>query len=70
MQTGLGILLNIDVDGKMGVDVAHLVFKADGNTDDKVVDDGADGTEGSDALAGTVVQLDRDGLLIGAAERD
>ena len=67
-QAGLRVLLNVDVDGKMGVDVAHLVLKAAGNTGDKVVDDGADGTDSSDALAGTVVQFDRDGVLIGAAE--
>lgn len=54
----------------MGVDVAHLVQEAAGDTDDQVVDDGADGTEGSDTLASTVVQLDRDNVLLGAAEGD
>jgi len=54
----------------MGVDVAHLVQEAAGDTDDQVVDDGADGTEGSDTLASTVVQLDRDDVLLGAAEGD
>lgn len=54
----------------MGVDVAHLVQEAAGDTDDQVVDDGADGAEGSDTLAGTVVQLDRDDVLLGATEGD
>lgn len=54
----------------MGVDVTHLVLEAASDTDDKVVENGADGTEGGDVLAGTVVQLDRDGLLVGAAEGD
>lgn len=54
----------------MSVDVAHLVLEAPGDTDDEVVDDGADGAEGSDALAGTVVHLNRDDILLGAAEGD
>ena len=54
----------------MGVDVAHLVLEAPGDTDDQVVNDGADGTEGSDTLAGTVVHLNRDDTLLGAAEGD
>ena len=54
----------------MCVDVAHLVLEALGDTDDQVVNDGADGTESSDTLAGTVVHLDRDDILLGAAEGD
>jgi len=65
---GLSVLLDVDVDGEMGVDVAHLVQEAAGNTDDQVVDDGADGAEGSNTLASTVVQLDRDNVLLGATE--
>lgn len=42
----------------MGVNITHLVLEALGDTDDQVVNDGADGTEGSDTLAGTVVHLD------------
>lgn len=67
---GLAVLLNVDVDGKVSVDVAHLVLEALGNTDDQVVDEGADGTEGSNTLTGTVVQLNRDNVLLGAAEGD
>jgi hypothetical protein len=66
----LGVLLNVDVDGKVSVDVAHLVLEAPGDTDDQVVDKGANGTEGSDALADTVVHLDGDDILLGAAEGD
>lgn len=66
----LGVLLKVDVDGKMCVDVAHLVLEAPGNTNDQVVNDAADSTEGSDTLAGTVVHLDRDHILLGAAEGD
>ena len=66
----LGVLLKVDVDGKVCVDVAHLVLEAPGDTNDQVVNDGADSTEGSDTLAGTVVHLDRDHILLGAAEGD
>lgn len=54
----------------MGVDVAHLVLEALGDTGDHVVDDGADCAEGGDVLAGTVVHLDRDGALAGVGEGD
>jgi len=67
---GLVVLLEVDVDGEMGVDVAHLVLVALGDTDDHVVDDGADGTESGDVLAGTVVHLNGDDVLLGVRERD
>lgn len=67
---GLVVLLQVDVDGKVCIDVAHLVLEALGDTDDQVVNDGADGTESSDTLAGTVVHLDRDDILLGATEGD
>jgi len=50
-QTGLGVLLHVDVDGEMGVHVLHLVLEALGNTDDQVLDDRSDGTEGGDILS-------------------
>lgn len=68
--TGLAVLLKVDVNGKMGVDVAHLVFEAFGDTDHQVVEDRADGTEGSNGLAVTVVDLDLDDVLLGALERN
>ena len=43
-QTSLLVLFNVDVDGEMGVDVAHLVLVAFGDAEDQVVDEGADGS--------------------------
>jgi hypothetical protein len=40
-----------NVDGEMGVDEAHLVLVTLGDTDDHVVDQGADGAEASNVLA-------------------
>ena len=54
----------------MGVDVTHLVQVALCDTDDQVVDEGADGAEGSDALARAVVELDLDDILLGVREAD
>lgn len=54
----------------MGVDVAHLVLEALGDTGDHVLDDRADGAEGSDVLAGAMVELDVDDVLLGDGEGD
>lgn len=70
VQAGLGVLVDVDVDGEMGVDVAHLVLEALGDADDHVVDQGADGAESSDILAGAVVELDVDEALLGVGEVD
>lgn len=69
-EAGLLVLLQVDVDGKMGVDVAHLVLEALGDTDNHVVNDGANGAQGSDVLAVAMVDLDGDGVLGGVAEAD
>jgi len=69
-QTGLGVLLDVDVDGEMCVDVSHLVLEALGDTDDHVVDEGTDGSEGCDVLSGTVVQLNVDDILLWVREVD
>lgn len=69
-QASLGILADVDVDGEMGVHVAHLVLEALGDADDHVVDQGADCAEGSDILAGAVVELDVDEALLGVGEVD
>ncbi len=66
----LGVLVQVDVDGEMGIDVAHLVAEALGDTDDQVVDDGADGAEGGNVLADTVVDLDADEVLLDDREVD
>ena len=52
----------------MSIDVAHLVQETASDTDDQVVHEGTDSSESSDTLASTVVQLDRDGVLVGATE--
>ncbi len=67
---GLGVLLNVDVDWEMGVDVTHLVLETLGDTDDHVIDQGADGAEGRNVLAGTVVKLDVDDILLWVGEVD
>eukprot|EP00914_Ancora_sagittata_P009838 GHVO01018696.1.p2 GENE.GHVO01018696.1~~GHVO01018696.1.p2 ORF type:complete len:152 (+),score=33.98 GHVO01018696.1:75-530(+) len=59
------VLVKVDVDGEMGVDVAHLVFVSLCDADDQVVDEGANSAEGSDTLARAVVQLDLDERRLG-----
>lgn len=68
--TGLGVLLDVDVDRKVRVHVAHLVQEAARDTGDQVVDDAADGPERGDALAGPVVHLNRDNVRLRTAEGD
>ena len=70
VQTSLGVLGYVDVDGEMGVDVSHLVLETLGDTDDQVVDEGSDGSEGSDILSVAVVDLNGDGVLLGLTEVD
>lgn len=70
VEASLRVLADVDVDGEMGVDVAHLVLEALGDADDHVVDQGADGAERSDILACAVVQLDVDETLLGVGEVD
>ena len=70
VEAGLGVLADVDVDGEMGVDVAHLVLEALGDTDDHVVDQRADCAEGRDILARAVVQLDVDEPFLGVGEVD
>lgn len=67
---GLGVLVDVDVDGEMGVDVAHLVLEALGDTNDQVVDQSTDSSESSDILASTVVDLNSDDVLLGVREVD
>ena len=55
VEPSLRILLDVDIDGKMCVDISHFIFKAPRDADDEVVDDGFDCAKGSDTLAGTVV---------------
>ena len=69
-KTGFRVLLDVDVDGKVSVDVAHLVFETFRDPDDEVVDDCLDGSEGSDVLARAVVELNVDDVLGSMRERD
>ena len=50
-ETSLGVFLDVDIDGKVGVDISHLVFEAPRHADDEIVDDGLDGAQRSHALA-------------------
>ena len=52
----------------MCVDVTHLVLESLCDTGDHVFDNGADGTQASDALAVAVVQFDVDGVFSGLRE--
>lgn len=70
VQSSLGVLVNVDVDGEMCVHISHLVLETLGDTDNQVVDECADCAEGSDVLAGAVVQLDVDDILLGVREVD
>lgn len=72
LKDTVGVLVQVDVDGEMGVDVSHLVLEALGNTNDQVVHDSADGTESGDILADTVVDVDGDGagLWLGEGNGD
>jgi hypothetical protein len=59
-QAGVAVLIQIDVDGEMGVDVAHLVLVALCHADDEVVDQRPDGAEGSDVFSCAMVEFDVD----------
>jgi hypothetical protein len=54
----------------MGVDVAHLVLEALGNTGNHIVDKGADGAESGDVLAVAVVHLNVNDVLLRVREAD
>lgn len=54
-KPSLRILLDVDINGKMGVDISHLILEALRNADNQVVDDGFDSSERSNILAGTMV---------------
>ena len=70
VKAGFRILLDVDVNGKMCVDISHFILEAFGNADDEVVDDGFDCAKGSVALAGAVVQFDIDNVARRVGEAD
>lgn len=71
-KPALRILLDIDINGKMGVDISHLILEALRNTDNQVVDYGFDGSECCNILAGTMMQFDIDEVFrrMGEADRE
>jgi hypothetical protein len=68
IEACLLVLLDVDVDGEVGIDVSHFVLVALGDADDQVFDDGFDGAERRHILATTVVNLDRDNVFAGQGE--
>lgn len=64
MVPALVILLNVDVDGKMGIDVSHLVLVSLGDTDNQILDERLHGSQGSDILSRAVVNFDLNDLLV------
>lgn len=54
----------------MGVDVSHLVLEAFRNAGDQVINECSDRSEGSDALARTVVEFDINDVFGGVREGD
>lgn len=67
-KTSLGIFLDVNVDGKMGVDISHLVLVALGDSYYEVVDDGSDRPQSGNALPRSMVEFDVDGVLLGLFE--
>lgn len=69
-QTGLRVLIHVHVDWEMCVDVSHLVLEALGDTNDQVVDESSDSSEGSNVLSRAVVEFDVDDILLWVGEVD
>ncbi len=69
-KTSLRVLLDVDVDGKVGVDVAHLVPETSRDADDQVVEEGLDGPECGNVLSCAVMKLDVDNALRWMREGD
>ena len=70
VQSCLIVFLNVHVDGKMGVDISHLVLETLANSNDQIVDDSFDCTERRHVLAGAVVEFDVDDRFRGFREAD
>lgn len=63
VSVGVVVLLNVDVNGEMGIDVSHLVLVSSGHTSDEILDDRLDGSESCDILSWSVVDFDLNGIL-------
>lgn len=70
VAASLVVLLQVQVDGEMGVDVAKLVKVALGNAGDEVGEDRPDSTESSHVLPNAMVHLDGERVGLGLRERD
>ena len=68
--TSLAVLLDVDVDGEMGVDVSHLVLEALGNTDNQVVDESSDSSESGDIFSRSVVNFNANNILLRSGKVD
>lgn len=64
------VLLEVDVDGEMGVDVSELVEVALGDTDDEVVKERPHGSESGNIFPGAVVDKNGEGVGLGLGEGD
>ena len=49
------MLLNVDVDGEMGIDVTHLILEAASDANDQIVDERPHGAESGNGLPPTMV---------------
>lgn len=70
VETSLGILLEVDIDGEMCVDISHLILEALRDADYQVVDEGLDCAKCSYTLASAVVQFDVDDVSGWVREAD
>lgn len=71
-KPSLRVLLDVDINRKMGVDISHFILEALRNADNQVVYDGFDSPECSNILAGTMMQFDTDEVFrrMGEANRE
>jgi len=57
VEQAFGILLDVDVDGKVSIDVSHLVLVSLGHTGHQVLDNRLDGSESSNVLSLAMVDF-------------
>ena len=68
-QTSLLVLVDVHIDRKMGIHVAHLVLVAFGDTSNHVLNDRANGTETGDRFPCAMVHLNADCVALWVLER-
>lgn len=69
-QTRLLVLVQVHVDGEVGIDVAHLVLEALRDADDQIVDERPDRAERGNVFSRAMVDLNADEVLLGPREVD